>query len=117
MQLHIVLEMLRDGIIANSRAKNIARDGPCGVAIAGMVDSRYHGLLKVVEMGKRAIYGYCCRLVCDKICRFAFDYARKNGRKKVTAVHKANIMKLTDGLFLVYSVMSPPSTPTLPPTM
>lgn len=34
------------------------------------------------------------------ICRFAFDYARKNGRKKVTAVHKANIMKLTDGLFL-----------------
>ena len=40
------------------------------------------------------------RPVCEKICRFAFDYARKNGRKKVTAVHKANIMKLTDGLFL-----------------
>ena len=40
------------------------------------------------------------RPTCEKICRFAFDYARKNGRKKVTAVHKANIMKLTDGLFL-----------------
>ena len=40
------------------------------------------------------------RSACEKICRFAFDYARKNGRKKVTAVHKANIMKLTDGLFL-----------------
>ena len=40
------------------------------------------------------------RPACDKICHFAFDYARKNGRKKVTAVHKANIMKLTDGLFL-----------------
>ena len=40
------------------------------------------------------------RTACEKICRFAFDYARKNGRKKVTAVHKANIMKLTDGLFL-----------------
>ena len=40
------------------------------------------------------------RPACEKICRFAFDYARKNGRKKVTAVHKANIMKLTDGLFL-----------------
>lgn len=39
------------------------------------------------------------RPACEKICRFAFDYARKNGRKKVTAVHKANIMKLTDGLF------------------
>ena len=37
------------------------------------------------------------RPACEKICRFAFDYARKNGRKKVTAVHKANIMKLTDG--------------------
>ena len=40
------------------------------------------------------------RPACEKICRFAFDYAWKNGRKKVTAVHKANIMKLTDGLFL-----------------
>ena len=40
------------------------------------------------------------RPACEKICRFALDYARKNGRKKVTAVHKANIMKLTDGLFL-----------------
>lgn len=35
-----------------------------------------------------------------KIARFAFDYAKRNGRKKVTAVHKANIMKLSDGLFL-----------------
>ena len=40
------------------------------------------------------------RPACEKICRFALDYARENGRKKVTAVHKANIMKLTDGLFL-----------------
>ena len=32
--------------------------------------------------------------------RFAFEYARKNNRKKVTAVHKANIMKFSDGLFL-----------------
>jgi isocitrate dehydrogenase (NAD+) len=35
----------------------------------------------------------------DRIVRFAFDYARANGRKKVTAVHKANIMKFSDGLF------------------
>lgn len=35
-----------------------------------------------------------------KIAKFAFDYATKNNRKKVTAVHKANIMKLGDGLFL-----------------
>ncbi|HET9213258.1 MAG TPA: isocitrate/isopropylmalate dehydrogenase family protein [Gaiellaceae bacterium] len=35
-----------------------------------------------------------------RIVEFAFHYARKNGRRKVTAVHKANIMKFTDGLFL-----------------
>ena len=35
-----------------------------------------------------------------RIVKFAFDYARANGRKKVTAVHKANIMKFSDGLFL-----------------
>jgi isocitrate dehydrogenase (NAD+) len=35
-----------------------------------------------------------------RIFEFAFDYARKNGRKKITAVHKANIMKFTDGLWL-----------------
>ena len=36
----------------------------------------------------------------QRIVEFAFDYARKNGRRKVTAVHKANIMKYTDGVFL-----------------
>ncbi|MBV7276909.1 isocitrate dehydrogenase (NAD(+)) [Clostridium thailandense] len=36
----------------------------------------------------------------DKIVRAAFEYARQHNRKKVTAVHKANIMKLSDGLFL-----------------
>jgi isocitrate dehydrogenase (NAD+) len=35
-----------------------------------------------------------------RIVEFAFDYARRNGRRKVTAVHKANIMKFTDGLYL-----------------
>ena len=35
-----------------------------------------------------------------RIVEFAFDFARKNGRSKVTAVHKANIMKFTDGLYL-----------------
>lgn len=36
----------------------------------------------------------------ERIVRFAFEFARSEGRKKVTAVHKANIMKCTDGLFL-----------------
>ncbi|MBI1755962.1 MAG: isocitrate/isopropylmalate dehydrogenase family protein [Fimbriimonas ginsengisoli] len=37
---------------------------------------------------------------CQRIIRAAFEYARKNGRKKVVGVHKANIMKIADGLFL-----------------
>ncbi len=36
----------------------------------------------------------------ERIVRFAFEYARANGRQKVTAVHKGNILKVTDGLFL-----------------
>jgi len=40
------------------------------------------------------------RAASERIARFAFEYAVANGRKKVTAVHKANIMKLSDGLFL-----------------
>ncbi len=36
----------------------------------------------------------------ERIVRYAFEYARKHGRKKVTAVHKANILKFSDGLFL-----------------
>lgn len=39
----------------------------------------------------------------DRIVRYAFEYARKNKRKKVTSVHKANIMKYTDGLWLEVS--------------
>ena len=44
------------------------------------------------------------KIITDKasrrIAKFAFEYARREGRKKVTAIHKANIMKLSDGLFL-----------------
>jgi isocitrate dehydrogenase (NAD+) len=40
------------------------------------------------------------RAASERIARFAFEYAVANGRRKVTAVHKANIMKFSDGLFL-----------------
>jgi isocitrate dehydrogenase (NAD+) len=40
------------------------------------------------------------RRASERIVRFAFEYARANGRRQVTAVHKANILKMTDGLFL-----------------
>jgi isocitrate dehydrogenase len=45
----------------------------------------------------------CLKLIsrqgCERICRYAFEYARANGRKKVTCFTKDNIMKMTDGLF------------------
>jgi len=40
------------------------------------------------------------RKASERVVRYAFDYARRNGRHQVTAVHKANILKVTDGLFL-----------------
>jgi isocitrate dehydrogenase (NAD+) len=43
---------------------------------------------------------YISEMGSRRIVTFAFEYARANGRKKVTAVHKANVMKFTDGLFL-----------------
>ncbi len=62
---------------------------------------------KIEEAGKKKIrpdsgisIKSISRYASDRITRFAFEYALKYGRKKVTAVHKANIMKFTDGLFL-----------------
>lgn len=40
------------------------------------------------------------RTASERIARYAFEYAKKNGRRQVIAIHKANIMKLADGLFL-----------------
>lgn len=40
------------------------------------------------------------RAACERISRFAFDYARTHGRRRVTTVHKANILKKADGMFL-----------------
>ncbi len=40
------------------------------------------------------------RRASERVVRYAFEYARRNGRREVTAVHKANILKITDGLFL-----------------
>jgi len=37
---------------------------------------------------------------CRRVCKYAFEYAKRHGRKKVTIVHKANILKATSGLFL-----------------
>src|SRR5215203_5329574 len=64
------------------------------------VPSRYPELDLVVV----PCFVYNLKTITEKastrIARYAFEYARREGRKKVTCVHKANIMKLSDGLFL-----------------
>lgn len=60
----------------------------------------YSGLEHIVVPGVVESLKIITETACLRIGRFAFDFARQNGRRKVTAVHKANIMKLADGLFL-----------------
>jgi isocitrate dehydrogenase (NAD+) len=55
-----------------------------------------HEIVKDVVTSLKVI----TRTASERIARYAFNYARKNGRKTVAAIHKANIMKLADGLFL-----------------
>jgi len=80
------------------------------------VPSRYENVdLIVVRENTEGLYGgiehmvtpdiaeairIISRRASERVVRFAFEYAVKHGRQKVTAVHKANILKLTDGLFL-----------------
>lgn len=60
----------------------------------------YAGLEHTVVPGVVESLKIITERASTRIARFAFDYARRVGRKKIGAVHKANIMKLSDGLFL-----------------
>ncbi len=60
----------------------------------------YSGLEHIVVPGVVESLKIITETACTRIGKYAFEYARNFGRKKVTAVHKANIMKLADGLFL-----------------
>ncbi|MEZ5428851.1 MAG: isocitrate dehydrogenase (NAD(+)) [Pyrinomonadaceae bacterium] len=63
-------------------------------------ESLYAGLEHVVVPGVVESLKIITEKASTRIARYAFDFARSHGRKKVTAMHKANIMKLSDGLFL-----------------
>lgn len=60
----------------------------------------YAGLEHVITPGVSQSIKVITQHASARIGRFAFEFARKHGRKRVTAVHKANIMKLSDGMFL-----------------
>jgi len=70
------------------------------VVVRENTEDLYSGLEHVVVPGVVESLKIITETASTRIARFAFEYALKHGRKRVTAVHKANIMKLSDGLFL-----------------
>jgi len=65
-----------------------------------LTEDVYSGLEHETSPGVYELIKITTAEACEKAARFAFDEARKWGRKKVTVVHKSNIMKKSDGLFL-----------------
>ncbi len=70
------------------------------IVVRENTESLYSGIEHVVVPGVVESLKIITEKASTRIARYAFELARKQGRKKVTGVHKANIMKLSDGLFL-----------------
>lgn len=70
------------------------------VIVRENTEDLYSGIEHVVVPGVVESLKIITERASTRIARFAFEYARKAGRKRIAAVHKANIMKLSDGLFL-----------------
>ena len=70
------------------------------VVVRENTEDLYAGIERQVDENTAESIKIITRKATKRICRFAFDYALKNGRKEVCVVTKANIMKLSDGLFL-----------------
>src|SRR5881396_1384356 len=70
------------------------------VIVRENTEGLYSGLEHEVVPGVVESLKVITEKASNRIARFAFEYARKNHRKKIHAIHKANIMKLSDGLFL-----------------
>jgi len=70
------------------------------VIVRENTEDLYAGIERMVSEGHAESIKIITSAASERIARYAFEYAVRNGRKVVTAVHKANIMKLTDGLFL-----------------
>jgi len=75
-------------------------DGVDVVIVRENTEDLYSGLEHEVVPGVVESLKIITEKASTRIARFAFEYARHHGRKKIHAIHKANIMKLSDGLFL-----------------
>lgn len=93
-------------LYANVRPIKALPNVPCRYPDLDLVVMRentedlYAGLEHVVVPGVVESIKIITEKASTRIARYSFEFAKANGRKKVTAVHKANIMKLSDGLFL-----------------
>ncbi len=70
------------------------------IIIRENTEGLYSGIENRITDGVVVSMKVATRDACRNISRWAFDYATRRGRKKITALHKANIMKLSDGLFI-----------------
>jgi isocitrate dehydrogenase (NAD+) len=70
------------------------------VVVRENTEDLYSGLEHEVVPGVIESLKIITERASRRIARFAFEYARREGRRKITAIHKANIMKMSDGLFL-----------------
>src|SRR6266446_1384711 len=100
--------------VESVRKNRVALKGPMATAIAGGAPSvnvdlilvrentedLYSGLEHEVVPGVVESLKIITEKASTRIAKFAFEYAKLHGRKKIHAIHKANIMKLSDGLFL-----------------
>ncbi|WAR31967.1 IDH3B-like protein [Mya arenaria] len=84
MKLRRDLDLFANVVLVRSLPGYVTRHNNLDFCVPGVIES-----LKIVTAVKS-----------KRIAKFAFDYAMRHNRKKVTAVHKANIMKLADGMFL-----------------
>ena len=93
-------------LYANLRPVRALPNVPCRypeldlIVVRENTESLYAGLEHIVVPGVVESLKIITEKASTRIARFAFEHSRHEGRKKVTAVHKANIMKLSDGLFL-----------------
>lgn len=93
-------------LYANLRPVRALPNVPCRypeldlVVVRENTEDLYSGIEHVVVPGVVESIKIITEKASTRIARYAFEFARRENRKKVTAVHKANIMKLSDGLFL-----------------
>ena len=95
LDLYVNLRPIRNYEGVFSRYENVDM-----VIVRENTEDLYAGVEHMVGEDAAESIKIFTRKGCERIIRFAFEYAQKEGRKKVTAVHKANIMKCTDGMFL-----------------